>query len=130
MRTRSVPHAEWFSFFEGFTRRHLGRPATLWILSPQIGAQVEGRDLPLEGIVSDSLATSITIQLGGRPGRNVEHPVSHPVRVWLELTEEGDDAALSIESADGTTTVLELPSPVLQRLGKGVTAVETVGSAV
>jgi hypothetical protein len=50
--------------------------------------------------------------------------------VWLELTDEGDDRALSIESADGTTTVLELPSPVLQGLGKGVTAVETVGFAV
>jgi hypothetical protein len=111
MRTRLIPHAEWFTFFEGFTRRHPGSPATLRLLGPRIGAQVEARDLPLEGIVSDPLATSISIQLGGTPGRNVEHPVAQPIGVWLEMTDEGADAALGINSGDGTTTLLELRSP-------------------
>ena len=109
MRTRLIPHAEWFTFFEGFTRRHPGSAATLWLLGPRIGAQVEARDLPLEGIVSDPLATSISIYLGVAPGRNLEHAVGQPIAVWLETTDDGADAALGSNSADGTTTLLELP---------------------
>ncbi len=115
MRTRLIPRAEWFTFFEGFTRRHPRSLATLWVLGPRIGAQVEARDLALDGIVSDALATSISIQLGGAPGRNVEHPVAQPIGVWLELTDDGAEVALGINSADGTTTLLELASPVPAR---------------
>jgi hypothetical protein len=112
MRTRLIPHAEWFPFFEAFTRQHAGSRATVWLLGPRIGAQVEARDLPLEGIVADPLATSISIHLGGMPGRNVDHPIASPISVWLEMTAEGADAALGINSADGTMTVLEFRSPV------------------
>jgi len=111
MRNRLVPRAEWFSFFEGFTRRHPGWPTTVWLVGPRIGAQVEARDLPLEGIVSDRLATNISIHLGDSPGRNVEHAVSRPIAVWLERTDDGGDAALGINSADGTTTLVEFRPP-------------------
>ena len=112
MRTRLIPHAEWFPFFQGFTRRHPGSPATVWLLGPQLGAQVQARDLPLEAIIADPLATTITIQLGGLVGRNVEHPVPQPIAVWEELTEEGDEKALGINSADGTTTLVEFREPI------------------
>lgn len=111
MRNRLVPRAEWFSFFEGFTRRHPGWPTTVWLVGPRIGAQVEARALPLEGIVSDRLATNISIHLGDSPGRNVEHAVSRPIAVWLERTDDGGDAALGINSADGTTTLVEFRPP-------------------
>jgi uncharacterized protein DUF5335 len=111
MRTRLIPRAEWFPFFEGFTRRHPGSPATVWLLGPHIGAQVEARDLPLEGIVADPLATKITISLGGRPGTNVEHPIPRPVAVWEEIGEDGSERALGINSADATTTLLEFSAP-------------------
>lgn len=116
MRNRLIPRAEWFSFFDGFTRRHPGWPATVWCVGPRIGAQVEVRDLPLEGIVSDPLATSISIHLGGAPGRNVEHAIHRPIAVWLEMTDEGADAALGINSADGSTTLVEFRSPTLPRV--------------
>ena len=110
MQTRLVPRAEWSTFFEGFTRDHFGWPATVWILGPRIGAQVEARELPLEGIVVDPLA--ISIHLGGMPGKNVEHPVAAPVSVWLETSEEDLLGALGINTADGTTTLVEFRSPV------------------
>lgn len=113
MKNRLVPRAEWFSFFERFTRRHPGWPTTVWLIGPRIGAQVEARDLPLEGIVADPLGTSISIHLGGAPGRNVEHGIVQPISVWLELTEEGADAALGINSADGSTTLVEFRPPSL-----------------
>jgi hypothetical protein len=111
MRTRLVPHAEWFYFFERFTRSHPGWPTTLWLLSPRIGAQVEARELPLRGIVADPLATSISILLGATPDRNVEHPVDHPTKVWLNLSDDGEATALGINSTDGTTTLLEFHPP-------------------
>jgi hypothetical protein len=124
MRTRLVPRAEWFTFFEGFTRRQSGWPVTVWLLGPRIGAQIEVRDLPFEGIVSDPLATSISIHLGGMPGKNVEHPVATPISVWLEMTDEGAEAALGINSADGTTTLLEFRCPVPLELEHGLAPVE------
>jgi hypothetical protein len=111
MRNRLVPRTEWLSFFQGFSRRHPGWPTTVWLMAPRIGAQVEARDLPLRGIVSDPLATSISIHLGDSPGRNVEHAVSRPIAVWLEMTETGADAALGINSADGSTTLIEFRPP-------------------
>jgi hypothetical protein len=118
MRTRLVPRAEWFDFFEEFTRQHARWVTTLWLLGPRIGAQVEARDLPLEGIVADPLA--ISIYLGGMPGKNLEHPVATPISVWLEMPEEGALGALGINSADGTTTLLEFRSPVPAGLGHRV----------
>jgi hypothetical protein len=116
MRTRLIPHAEWFPFFEAFTRRHPGSPTTVWLLGPHIGAQVEARDLPLEGIVADPLGTTITISLGGPAGGNVEHPVPQPMAVWEELTEDGAEQALGINSADGTTTLVEFRTPISARM--------------
>lgn len=125
MRTRLIPRAEWFTFFEDLTRQYRGSRATVWILSPRIGAQVEARDLPLEGIVADPLGTSISISLGGMPGKNVEHPVASPMSVWLELTEEGAVTALGINSAEGTTTLLEFRSPVPAALAHRVAPFES-----
>ena len=126
MRTRLVPRAEWFNFFGAFTRQHARWVTTLWLLGPRVGAQVEARDLPLEGIVADPLATSISIHLGGMPGKNIEHPVATPISVWLEMTDEGTVAALGINSADGTTTLLEFRSPVQPNLGHRVAPLETL----
>ena len=110
MRTRLIPRTEWFTFFEAFTREHSGWPTTVWLLGTHIGAQVQARELPLGGVVGDSLA--ISIHLGGMPGKNLDHPVATPVSVWLETSDEDGLGALGINSADGTTTLLEFRSPV------------------
>jgi Family of unknown function (DUF5335) len=124
MPTRLIPRAEWFTFFEGFTRRYSGWRATVWVLNPRIGAQVEARDLPFEAIVADRLATAISIYLGGMPGKNVEHPVASPLSVWQEMSDEGAITALGINSSEGTTTLLEFRSPVPVELAHRVAAFE------
>jgi hypothetical protein len=135
MRTRQIPRAEWFNFFEGFNKRHPHWLTTVWLLHPRHGAQVQARDLPFEGIVSDPLETSITVQLGRTPGRNVEHPINLPIQIWLETTDEGVEAALGIESEDESTTILEFPPKALfeahDALAKiePAVAVEPVGPA-
>lgn len=108
MRNRQVPRAEWVQFFEGFSRRHEGWLATVRVIDPKIGSQVEARDLPLEGIGVDPATTGpISIHLGRRPDSNIEHPVENPRQVWVEITEAGAEAALEIEANDGRKTILE-----------------------
>ena len=112
MFTRVIPRSEWFSFCENFTREHCGWPTTVWLLGPRFGARVETRDLPFEGIVADRPGTAISIHLAALPTRNVEHLVATPISLWLEVPEDGNVGALGINSADGTTTLLEFRPPV------------------
>lgn len=109
MQNRLVPRTEWFQFFDGFSRRHLGKLATVHIFSPKIGSQVEARNMPLEGIVSPADANGpISIHLGSAPPRsNLEHEIQEPSQVWVELSEGGAEEALEIESRDGTKTVVQ-----------------------
>ena len=108
MRTRQVPRAEWEKFFDAFTRRHEGWLATVRVIDQRLGAQVEARDLPLEGIVPGrKRGASLSILLGKRPDANVEHAVERPEQVWVEVTDRGAEAALEIIGADGRRTILE-----------------------
>jgi len=107
MRNRQIPRAEWYEFFQEFSRRHEDWLVTVRVMNQRIGSQVEARELPLEGIVADPEATSISIHLGRSPEKHVEHPVEKPLQVWLELEEDGSERALEIVSATGTKTILE-----------------------
>ena len=109
MQNRLVPRTEWYRFFREFSRRHEGTPATVRVLDPRLGSQVEARDLPLEGIVSPADARgSISILLGRSADPNLEHEVIDPRQVWVELSEEGGEEALAVISEDGTRTIVEL----------------------
>lgn len=113
MRTQQVPRAEWEQFFDAFTRRHEGWLATVRVVDRRLGAQVEARDLPLEGIVPGrKKGASLSILLGKRPDANVEHAVERPEQVWVELTDRGVEAALEIVGADGRRTILEFRTAV------------------
>lgn len=121
MRNRLVPHAEWRSFFRGFSERHEDWLVTVRVLSPALGSQVAARDLPLEGIVpGPAVGGPIAIHLGRVPERHVEHVVEEPKRVWVELSEEGAEAALEIESNDGAKTILQFRSAPLPQEVDGI----------
>jgi uncharacterized protein DUF5335 len=108
MHNRQIPRAEWFRFFREFSARHEDWLVTVRITSPRIGSQVEARELPLEGIVASADATGpISIHVGRVPAKHIEHEVSDPVQVWVELSEEGAEQAVEIESKDGTKTIVE-----------------------
>jgi hypothetical protein len=108
MKSRFIQREEWDRCFEDFTRRHEGRLATVWVIDPRLGAQIEARGLPFDGISADAKGRGpIMLQLGRAVGGNVEHPVDDPSQVWLEVTDEGKDAALEILSEGGRKTILE-----------------------
>ena len=109
MQNRLVPRTEWYRFFDGFSRRHEGALATVRVLDPRLGSQIEARDLPLEGIVSCADARGpISIHLGRSGDRNLEHEIASPRQIWVELSELGAEEAIAVISEDGTRTIVEL----------------------
>jgi uncharacterized protein DUF5335 len=123
MKTREIAKDEWGEFFDRFSRQHEGWLATLEILSPELGAQVEERELAFEGIVDEwdeIQGSEILIMFGAKPEDHITHSVGQPVQVNLEQTDEGADVALAIKSADGTTVLLRFRSPMLPEMVDGV----------
>jgi hypothetical protein len=109
MNTTHIARSEWPSFFDSFTRQHEGWLVTLEVFQPEIGAQVEGRNLALEGVTAElgnGDEDKIEIMIGGKPSQHLTHTVLNPVDVSLEHTEDGANHALAIKSADDATTLL------------------------
>jgi hypothetical protein len=125
MSTQEIPRAEWNNFFDGFSRQHEGWLATLEVFAPDVGAQEEAHELPLEGISiasSDENPNSISISLGRSPANHVTHTINEPEHVWVDQTSRGANAALEIESQNDTRTLLRFRSSVPTEM---VDAVET-----
>ena len=123
MQTQEIPRNEWIQFFDTFSRQHEGWLATLEIFGPEVGAQEEAHELPLEGVsvASETDASeTIEISMGKTLDDHVSHAVEKPTHVWLEQTDEGSNAALEIESEDQTKTLLRFRSPVPPEFVDGV----------
>ena len=107
MHDRQIPRAEWLNFFRDFSHRHEDSIVTVRVLNERYGSQVEAYDLPLEGIVaSPGMDDPISIYVGRTPQQHIEHEVRRPRQVWLEMSDEGAEEALDIESEDGTKTLV------------------------
>jgi len=123
MHTQEIPRQEWNSFFDSFSRQHEGWLATLEVFGSEVGAQEEAHDLPLEGVSLASEADkseSIAINMGKTPDVHINHTITKPEHVWLEKTDDGADAALEIEWANDSKTLLRFRSPVPPEFVDGV----------
>jgi hypothetical protein len=123
MTTQEIPRDEWTTFLDTFSRQHEGWLATVEVLGADIGAQEEADDLPLEGITAtsrDDSPMTIAISLGKTPEDHVTHTITEPTRIWLEQTSLGANAALEIESAGDTKTLLRFRSALPADMVDGV----------
>ncbi len=123
MSTQEIARDEWASFLDRFSKQHEGWLVTLEVFAPDLGAQEEATELPLEGISLTSSGQepdTIAISVGKEPGDHVTHTVTESERVWLEQTSEGANAALEIESKNETKTLLRFRSAVPSELVDGV----------
>ena len=121
--TREIPRNEWSAFFDSFSRLHQGWLVTIEALGGDIGAQVEARELPLQGVSADLKGENesvISIMAGSGPQHHVTHNISAPTKVMLQQNEEGADEALEIESADKTITLLRFRLAVRPELVDGI----------
>lgn len=121
MSNRQVPRTEWYRFFRDFSRRHEDWLVTVRVLSAGLGSQVELRDLPFEGIFADHAGHGpISIFVGRSPQNHIEHEVADPRQVWVELSAQGAEEALEIESEDGTKTIVQFHSAPLPQEVDGI----------
>jgi hypothetical protein len=120
MPTKQIIREEWPDFFANFSRAHHGWLATIELLSPDLGAQTEARELPLQGVVAavDDLDT-ISMVLGSTPDIHLIHTIDEPQGVWLSQYRDGERETLQIESAEGRTLV-KLRPPVLPDVVTGM----------
>ena len=119
MRSIEIPREVWTDRLDEFAKVHDGWLVSLDVLGPAIGAQPEVDNLPLSGVSSDH-ADTITISVARSMTEHFTHVIHAVTRVDVEQTEEGADAALQIESADGTKTVLRFRAAVLPETVDGV----------
>ena len=110
MQTKQIPKSEWPAFLNSFSSRHEGWLVNLEVIGPDIGAQVEGTALVLEGLTDEVKGNTIMIMAGNKPDDHLTHSISRPTELSVEKTETGEDVALSIKGEDGTRTLLILPS--------------------
>ncbi len=114
MQTREIPRDEWGSFLNGFSRRHERWRITVDVLSPDLGAQTEVKQVPLLGISAAAKCgeNKISIMTANGPGAHTTHFIEEPRRLWLEQSEEGADRSIEIESANGIKTIVRFRDTV------------------
>ena len=116
MQTRQIPQSEWPVFLNSFNSRHQGWLMNLEVFGPDIGAQVEGSWLVLEGVTEEydeKHGNTIMIMAGDKPADHVTHSISRATEISLEKTDGGEDATLSIKGEDGNRTLLTFLYAVL-----------------
>ena len=122
MRTAEIPRHEWSRTLDEFTAIHEGWLISLDVLGPAIGAQLEINDLPLLSVSADrnDRDGTVSISAARTASEHITHTIRWVTRVYIERTDEGADAALAIESADGTTTILRFRAVVLPETVDGI----------
>lgn len=122
MQTVEIPREAWDQRLNEFTAVHEGWLVSLDVLAAEIGAQPEIRNLPLLGVSSDRIDhdATIAISVARSATDHFTHVIHAVTRVYVERTEEGADAALQIESADGTRTILRFRAAVLPETVDGI----------
>jgi len=112
MQTVEVPRNSWSQALNDFTSTHEGWLVSLDVLNPEMGAQPEISELPLVGIWTEEIEhdRSITVSAARSAGEHISHTIRDARRVEIERTDEGADAALAVESGNGTKTILRFRS--------------------
>lgn len=117
MLTRQIPQSEWPVFLNSFSSRHQGWLMNLEVFGLEIGSQVEGAWLVLEGLTDEydeRRGNTIMIMAGDKAAAHVTHAISRATEISLEKTDTGEDAVLSIKGEDGNRTLLTFLYGVLQ----------------
>ena len=96
---------EWAERLEEFTRRNLGRMATLEVIDPDIGAQIEQKGFPFVGAVFEPRNGHVQIMLGdgSRDGRHLTRAIGHVTAVQVLRDRAGRDLLLRVAHGRGQT---------------------------
>jgi hypothetical protein len=85
----------WAALLRDFTRRNAGRPTLLEIDAPDLGAQWQEVNLPLQGVDYDPREGRVDVIVGAPDGQRLTHAVAGVT-------------AIDVEAADGRDRTLRL----------------------
>jgi hypothetical protein len=99
-----------------------GDPERLDVLAGDLGAQPQVDNLPLLGVSADRIDHdgTIVVSVARSAGEHFTRIIEAVTRIHIERTDDGADAALQIETADGTRTILRFRAAVLPETVDGI----------
>ncbi len=97
---------QWLEFANQFTRENEGRPVTVEIVDPELGAQEEAEAVPFVALTYDAKHTGEFIITIGREPDLVDHQVDEPQEVWVEKDPSGRIMAVAIFSPNDRRTII------------------------
>jgi hypothetical protein len=118
--TTEISNADRSEWLDAFSMRHDGWLVSLDVFSSALGAQPLFRNEPLIGVTSDPGGSGRLVITAGHGVDHVMHVINAPSHLWLERTADGADAALAIEAADGTKTILRFRTAALPETVDGI----------
>jgi len=112
MQTVEIPRQSWVRQLDEFSAVHEGWLVSLDILAPELGAQPEIANLPLVGVSVDREGRNdtIVVSVARSATEHLSHLIRSATRVFVERADDGPEAALEVESADGSKTILRFRS--------------------
>ena len=105
--TKQLPREDWHSYFEKFTSRHVSdtqETVTIEVLSPEIGDQIEARDVPLLGITYDPKDDLLDVFVGD----TLDHLIFTPREIYVVEEDDGFVSSLQVTRDEGVREVLQM----------------------
>ena len=101
----SIPREEWAAELDAFTKRTVGRLASLEVDDPELGAQAQEHDYPFLGATWDHNDQRVQVMLGDfdGDGRHLTRGIGGVTGIDLLRDESGRDWVLRIAHGDGQT---------------------------
>jgi nucleotide-binding universal stress UspA family protein len=96
---------EWAERLEEFTRRNAGRMATMEVIDPEIGAQIEEKGFRFVGAAFDARAARVQIMLGGPTlqGKHLTRSIGGATAIQVLRDRSGRDILLRVAHGRGQT---------------------------
>jgi hypothetical protein len=110
LTTQQIPREAWRTYFDELSK-HLGTvDATVEVIGPDIGDQIEAERLLLTGVTYDDRDDVVVIGLDapGGPPEDLERIVEHPEAIYVATGGDDADLAIDIEDADQHKTILRV----------------------
>ena len=111
LQTREISPDQWVEFLDGLSRDLRGQPVSVRFSDPELGYQIEMRQIPLVGVSADLKAGGgprIEVMVGRTDYDHTTHSVFQPKAVRIEEDKQGNPSVLEFESTGGRKTLVML----------------------
>jgi hypothetical protein len=113
LTTHEIPREAWRGYFDELSRVLGTVEATVEVVGPDVGDQIEAEKLVLTGMTYDDKDDIVVIGLdapGGDP-EELQRIVDHPVKIFVATGDIEAEATYDIEDAERHRTIVRLERP-------------------